>query len=148
MARKKPHGAGDPAVVERRNLVRKLNTMLQKQSAAGKKRDGRSEKRRKRLVEELKKGKKGKPLKPVERIAHVHDLLELGETITTLRRQGVRFERPTWTAESLALAERVQAELGYRPEAWRILGVVFEGGKAKEAPRGGRPRGSGRRKKA
>ncbi len=140
---KKRGGAGDPDVVKRRNLVRQLNRMLEEGSSARKKLDGRSEKRRKRLIEELKKGKKGKPLKPVDRVAHVHELLELGETLTSLRKQGVKFTRPQWTEETLAFAERVQAELGYRPEAWRILGLVFDGGKAKEAPKGGRPRKSG-----
>ncbi len=133
-------------VVEKRLLVRKFNRLVEESMQAAPKTDGRRAKRRNRLIEELKKGKKGKPLKAFERVEHVHELLQLGETLTSLRKQGVKTLNVPWSEETLKAAEEIQAKYGFAPMAWRIVGLTFDGGKPAIVKRGGRPKGSGTKK--
>ncbi len=133
-------------VVERRLLVRKFNRLVEESMKSVPKVDGRQAKRRNRLIEELKKGKKGKPLKPFERVEHVHELLAMGETLTSLRKQGVKTLNVPWNETTLRAAEEIQAKYAFAPAAWRIVGLTFDGEKATVVKRGGRPKGSGAKK--
>ncbi|MGF1465907.1 MAG: hypothetical protein ACFCGT_07215 [Sandaracinaceae bacterium] len=118
---------GSPEAIEKRRAARALNAIFAGRQEGPQGLDGRTEKRRQRLVAELKEGKsaKGEPLQPVEQLQHVDDLMEIGETVASLRKQGVKFPR-TRVAELRGaddLIEQVQEAYDFRAEAWRILGV-------------------------
>lgn len=123
--RKAATGRGSAEAIEKRRTARQLNSLLSDGSAA-KKLDGRTEKRRQRLVEELKKGKGGTPLKPIEVVSHVHELLEIGETLPSLKKQGVKPRKTDSTPEVLETVARTQEAYGFRTDAWRMLGITLE----------------------
>ena len=85
------------------------------------------------LLEELKKGKKGKPLKAIEVLSHTHELLELGETITSIKKTGAKPVKADLNAEDMEIVEATQKEYGFREDAWKMLGVSLGG--AKSAPK-------------
>jgi hypothetical protein len=129
-------GRGSPEAVEKRRTARQLNTLLG--AASDKKLDGRTEKRRKRLIKELKDGRRGKPLKPIEVVTHTDELLEIGETLSSLRKQGVKPRKTDITDEVMEAAQRTQKAYGFKPEAWKMLGINLTTKKSRR----------GRRKKA
>lgn len=148
--RKVVTGRGSPEAVEKRRAARQLNSLLSGSGKAAVELDGRTEKRRLRLVQELKEGRNGEALKPIDRLDHVNELLGIGETFSSLRKLGIKAAKATVSEELIETAERVQAaNPEIRPAAWKILGiemgedgtVIREGG-----PRRGR--GRGRAKKA
>ncbi len=142
-------GRGSAEAIKKRRVARALNSILTGGSTSESKLDGRTEKRRQRLVAELKEGKDGESLKPMEYVDHVHELLELGETVTSLRKQGVKPRKTALDAGKAEAINEVQSTYKFRPEAWKLLGVeldasgkvaLAEAPKAKRGPRK-KPRG-------
>src|SRR5262245_37045434 len=86
-------GRGSIEAIEKRRAARQLNSVFTGGAKQGGVLDGRTEKRRRRLIKELKEGKNGKILKPIEIVSHTHELLELGETLSSLRKAGVKAAR-------------------------------------------------------
>lgn len=76
---------GSPEAIAKRRAARAFNNLLDPQVA---KHDGRTEKRRQRLLAELESGttRAGRPLKPVDILTHANELLSLGEDVATLKR--------------------------------------------------------------
>lgn len=129
-------GRGSKEAIEKRRAARQLNTLLTGGKQPGDKLDGRTEKRRKRLIKELKDGRRGRPLKPIDFVTHVNELLELGETLASLKKQGVKPRKTEETPEVLQVVEQTQAAYDFKPEAWRMLGLKVGGKPAKKtAPR-------------
>lgn len=130
-SKKKNTGRGSPEAIEKRKVARLLNAAL---TGEGKKPrlDGRTEKRRQRLIKELKDGRRGKPLKPIDVLSHTHELLEIGESIASIRKQGVK-PRKTEVDDIDDLVSRTQKAYGFREEAWRMLGIRIGGGSKKSA---------------
>lgn len=126
-------GRGSKEAIAKRRAARQLNQLFSDGGTRGRGLDGRTEKRRKRLLEELKKGKKGKPLKAIEVLSHTHELLELGETITSIKKTGAKPVKADLNAEDMEIVEATQKEYGFRDDAWKMLGVSLGG--AKSAPR-------------
>lgn len=124
-ARKDAGGRGSPEAIEKRRVARQLNTLFSGNQSKGGKLDGRTEKRRLRLLKEIKEGKGGEPLKPIDLIAHANELLEIGETVASIRRNGVKTPKLDFDPgeEGLDLVRRAQAAYQFRPEVWRLLGV-------------------------
>lgn len=87
--------------------------------------DGRTEKRRRRLLQELKEGKGGHALKPIEIVTHANELLEMGETLSTIRKNGVRTPKLDLddTPDKAETVLRAQEAYGFRPEVWKLLGL-------------------------
>jgi len=129
---------GSPEAIEKRKVARRFNTLLEGGGAGSAKLDGRTEKRRQRLISELKGGKSGKNLKPLEVLTKVDDLVKIGESAASLKRAGVKARRTTVTPDVLAEAETVQAAYGFAPEAWKFLGIPV--GKAEAAPKKAAPK--------
>ncbi len=119
----KPNRRASPEAVEKRRAARAFNELLTDGSAAS---DGRTEKRRRRLLEELSRGQKrssGRELKPVEVLSHVHELLELGEPLANLRKTCAP-RKALAPREHLADGvRRLHVAYGFRPEAYRFIGV-------------------------
>jgi len=126
-AKKKPSTRrGSPEAIAKRKAARALNRLFEEGGATGNL-DGRTLKRKQRLMRELKEGKQGKPLKALEVLAHVTELLTLGETLTSLRRLKPKLPpTPMVSEESTAVYVETQNNYGFNPKAWKLLGVDIE----------------------
>lgn len=131
-------GRGSKEAIEKRRVARHLNTLLAGKTSRPKL-DGRTEKRRQRLLKELKDGKRGKPIKPIEVVQHVDELLKMGESISSLRRAGIKPRRTALNDEIAETVANAQKVYGFARESWRMLGLdVDESGKVTERKRPGR----------
>jgi len=119
----KSGGRGSKEAIAKRRAARQLNQLFSEGGNRGRGLDGRTEKRRQRLLKELKEGKKGKPLKAIEVLTHTHELLELGETITSIKKTGAKPVKAELNAEDMEIVEATQKEYGFREDAWKMLGV-------------------------
>jgi hypothetical protein len=144
---KKGTGRGSAEAIAKRRAARQLNQLFTEGGGAGRALDGRTEKRRRRLLEELKKGRKGTPLKAIEILSHTQELLELGETLSSIKRTGVKPLKVTLGDADMAIVHATQKEYGFRDEAWRMLGLSLKQPKAAGAPKAAK-RGKRPRKKA
>ena len=130
---KKKTNRGSPEAIAKRRAARALNRIF---SEAGTKEtlDGRSLKRKQRLLSELKEGKGGEPLKALDVLGHATELFTLGETLASLRKIKPKLPpRPDSTGESAGVLADVQRLYGFDTRAWRLLGVDI-GSLTKEAP--------------
>ena len=136
---KKPAGGrGSAEAVAKRRAARQLNTLLSGGKQPGDKLDGRTEKRRLRLVKELKDGRRGRPLKAIDFVTHVNELLEIGETLASLRKQGVKARKPEQTPELLDVARAAQKAYGFRADAWKMMGLDLAAEPKKKTRKGSR----------
>ena len=141
---------GSPEAVEKRRLARKLNKLLTVGSDPSALTDGRTERRRQRLLKELDEGTRADPptLKPIEVLQHAHDLLTLGEPIASIRKVVRLPPRPVIDLdEARALLTKLQSAYDFRPEVYEFLGLPSEAMPTQarsepppEKPRRGRPR--------
>ena len=114
---------GSPEAIAKRRVARALNRLFE-EGGTGAALDGRTLKRKKRLMKELKEGKRGKPLKALEVLAHTNELLELGETLTSLRKLKPKLPAtPPMSDETKAIYAETQKNYGFDPKAWKLLGV-------------------------
>lgn len=134
-ARKEAGGRGSAEAIEKRRVARQLNTLFSGGGAKNGKLDGRTEKRRKRLLKEIKEGKSGEPLKAIDLISHANELLDIGETISSIKKNGVKTPKGVGEAgeAEMDLVRRAQAAYNFRPEVWKLLGVDLEAKAAKPA---------------
>jgi hypothetical protein len=115
-------GRGSPEAVEKRRAARALNAAFDK-AAGGALADGRAERRRQRLIRELKDGRRGKPLPPIDVLTHAAELLALGETLASLDRAGIKPRKIAASPELLAAARRVQVAYDMPREVFGLLGL-------------------------
>jgi hypothetical protein len=135
---------GSPEAVEKRRAARKLNRMLIEGAAGGVAGDGRTERRRARLLRELEEGTRDprEGLKPIEILQRAHDLLVLGETLTALRKViRVHPRPPIDPAQARELLAEIQRAYGFRTEVYEFLGLPEDAlrGVSDEPRRRGRP---------
>ena len=125
VARKESGGRGSAEAIEKRRVARQLNTLFGGTGNASGKLDGRTEKRRQRLLKELKEGRAGQALKPIEIVCHANELLSLGETLSSIRKNGVKAARIDLvdSDEKAETVLRAQEAYGFRPEVWKLLGI-------------------------
>ncbi len=120
---------GSPEAVEKRRVARLFNDVLGGVSGSPQ-RDGRTEKRRQRLLKELEEGlARGKrELKPIDVLLRVNELLQLGEPVAQLRKVvKVRPIEPSLDADALAdVVGRLHDAYGFLPEAYRFVGISDE----------------------
>lgn len=116
-------GRGSKEAIAKRRAARQLNALFADGSRSGRTLDGRTEKRRRRLLKELKEGRGGKPLKAIEILSHGHELLELGESIASIRKSGVKLPKTHLNPEDFEIIEQTQTEYQFREDAWKLLGV-------------------------
>ncbi len=125
MAKSKPaNRRGSPEAIEKRRAARYFNDVLGGRAAGRRRLDGRTEKRRLRLLRELESGKaRSRDLKPLDVLAHVQELLELGETVGSLRKVA-KVKKSAVLGEEVAVAvSRLHRAYGFRPEVYRFLGI-------------------------
>ena len=79
---------GSPEAIEKRRVARVFNDILGGRGASSAKLDGRTEKRRQRLLKELEAGKArgSRELKPLDVLQRVQELMDLGEPLGSIRK--------------------------------------------------------------
>lgn len=150
MARSKKTKRGSPEAIAKRRAARALNRLFDEGGSPAAM-DGRTLKRKKRLIKELKEGRRGQPLKAHEVLGHVDELLGLGETLTSIRKmKPMTPPTPALDEQTAAVIRQTQETYGFDPRAWKILGVDIQkvvGGGAAPAKKTG-PRKAPARKAA
>jgi hypothetical protein len=118
---------GSPEAIAKRRAARAFNDLLDPSGREGL--DGRTEKRRKRLLAELEAGKtrgSGRPLKPIDVLGHVTELFELGETAATLRKVFRPRPAPTPDPKLLEALASLHKAYGFPKDAYGFLGIPEE----------------------
>jgi len=120
-----PNRRGSPEAIAKRRAGRAFNLLLG--SGSGRRRlDGRSQKRRERLLHELRTGKtrgSRRELKPLDVLARVNELLDLGESPSAIRKV-CRGRAPAADHRALAqVVADVHRAYGFRADAYRLLGL-------------------------
>ena len=117
---------GSPEAIAKRRAARAFNDLL---DPSGSRLDGRTEQRRRRLLVELESGKhrgSGVDLKPVDILTRVDELLGLGETLVSLRKHCPPPPLQSPTERLVELVAALHRAYGFRPEAYRFVGVPPE----------------------
>lgn len=143
---KAPNRRGSPEAIEKRRAARMFNDVLGAGTSGGKL-DGRTEKRRQRLLHELESGKTrgARDLKPLDILQHVQELLDLGEPLSAIRKVA-KVRKSTMAPDAvLGVVGRLHKAYGFRPEAYRFVGIgedvlALAGVVGKGAPAARKPR--------
>jgi hypothetical protein len=116
---------GSPDAIKKRRAARQFNEVLI--LGASGRLDGRTEKRRQRLLAELREGKRGaRALKPIDVLLNVQALLELGEIASALRKI-VKPPRPLpQTDELVASTRALHRAYKFQPEVYAFVGIDGE----------------------
>jgi hypothetical protein len=138
---------GSPEAIEKRRVARLFNDILGGRGQGAHKRDGRTEKRRQRLMRELESGKVrgARELKPLDVLQRVNELMSLGEPLSSIRKVA-KVRKGIVPAESMVeVVGRLHKAYNFRPECYRFVGVGDDvlrsaGVLSGESPRRGRPR--------
>jgi hypothetical protein len=128
-------GRGSAEAIEKRRVARQLNTLFSGQGKRGGGLDGRTEKRRQRLLKELRDGRNGKPLKAIEIVSRADELMALGETVSSIRKNGVKLPKVDLPQDAPDVVRRAQEAYSFNPDAWKLLGIQVEERAAEPAPR-------------
>jgi hypothetical protein len=94
----------------------------------GGKLDGRTEKRRQRLLKELEENQAHgqKDLKPLDILQRVQELLELGETVSAIKKAR-KIPKSIGGGEStVELIHRLHNAYAFKPECYRFVGITDE----------------------
>ena len=124
-AAKPSNRRGSPEAIEKRRAGRFFNDVLGGRSSRDGKLDGRTEKRRQRLLRELEKGvaRGTRGLKPLDVLQRVQELMDLGEPVSAIRKVA-KVRRTVVPPESvIAVVERLHNAYHFRPETYRFLGI-------------------------
>lgn len=122
-----PNRRGSPEAIEKRRAARLFNDVLGGRAAAGKL-DGRTEKRRQRLLAELESGKTraGRELKPLDVLQHVQELLAIGEPLASIRKVAKVRKHGVADGDLADVVGRLHKAYAFRPEAYRFVGIGDE----------------------
>jgi hypothetical protein len=118
-------GRGSPEVVAKRRAARAFNEALLGGAGAALV-DGRTERRRRRLLEELSQGtiRGGKrELKPIEVLSRVQELLALGEPLASIRKACPRPRPIDATPEIIEGIRRIHEAYTFPAAAYTFVGL-------------------------
>jgi hypothetical protein len=116
---------GSPEAIEKRRAARMFNDVLGGRGLGAQKLDGRTEKRRQRLLRELEAGtaRGARELKPLDILHHVQELMDLGEPLSSIRKVA-KVRKSTVPPESMVeVVGRLHKAYNFPPEAYRFVGV-------------------------
>lgn len=117
-----------PDVVDKRRAARRFNALLEG-GARPSGLDGRTEKRRQRMLAELREGvvrATRRPLKPIDVLQRVQALLDLGETATTIRRAARPARAVPATAELVEGLRSLHDAYAFDAAAYAFVGLDEE----------------------
>jgi hypothetical protein len=125
--KKAPNRRASPEAVEKRRAARLFNkAVLGDQHGAP---DGRTERRRRRLLEELASGtaRGGKrELKPIDVLARAAELLSLGEPLASIRKACPRVRPVETTPEIVEGLRRIHQAYAFPAEVYALVGLDAE----------------------
>jgi hypothetical protein len=127
-AQKAQNRRGSPEAIEKRRVARLFNDILGGRGTGAHKRDGRTEKRRQRLMRELESGKMrgSRELKPLDVLQRVQELMDLGEPLSSIRKVA-KVKKSAVSPESIVdVVERLHRAYSFRPEVYRFVGIGEE----------------------
>jgi hypothetical protein len=143
---------GSPEAVQKRRVARAFNDLFDDGRRTSRL-DGRTDKRRRRLLAELEAGKKrgsGKELKPLDVLSHVSELLKLGEPLARIRKACRPRLPPGGDAPLVEVVARLHRAYAFAPEAYHFVGlgedVLRSAGVLDSAGEAGAPAGAARRR--
>jgi hypothetical protein len=125
---KAPNRRGSPEAIEKRRAARMFNDVLGGRGSGPQKLDGRTEKRRQRLLKELEEGaaRGARELKPLDVLQRVQELMDLGETVSAIRKVA-KVKKSSLPEDSIVdVVHRLHVAYGFRPEAYRFVGIGDE----------------------
>jgi len=120
-----PNRRGSPEAIEKRRVARVFNDILGGRGASAHTLDGRTEKRRQRLLKELEAGKArgSRELKPLDVLQRVQELMDLGEPLSSIRKVA-KVRKNALPAEAIVdVVERLHRAYSFRPEVYRFVGI-------------------------
>lgn len=89
-------------------------------------RDGRTEKKRRRMLSELKEGVAqagSQPLKPIDILLRVQALLDLGEPLASIRKVCKPPKAVPGTEAVIDGVRRIHEAYGFAPDAYQFVGI-------------------------
>ena len=122
---KAPNRRGSPEAIEKRRAARMFNDVLGGRGAGSGKLDGRTEKRRQRLMKELEEGmaRGARELKPLDVLQRVQELIDLGEPLSSIRKVA-KVRKTNLPQDRLeVIVGRLQKAYAFRPEVYRFVGI-------------------------
>ena len=122
-----PNRRGSPEAIEKRRVARVFNDILGGHGSSSQL-DGRTEKRRQRLLRELEAGKArgSRELKPLDVLQRVQELMDLGEPLSSIRKIA-KVRKSTVAPEAIVgVVERLHRAYSFRPEVYRFVGIGEE----------------------
>jgi hypothetical protein len=128
-AAKPPNRRGSPEAIEKRRAARFFNDVIGGRKLAGAKLDGRTEKRRQRLLRELENGvaRGSRELKPLDVLQRVQELIDLGEPISAIRKiaKVSKSARKSGAMDDamIDVVKRLHEAYNFRPETYRFVGI-------------------------
>ncbi len=123
----RPNRRGSPEAIEKRKVARAFNDLLGGGGGlGGGKLDGRTAKRRERLLRELEENKAHgvKELKPLDVLQRVQELLELGESLGAIKKVRKVPRAVSADDSTVELILRLHHAYGFRREAYRFVGIT------------------------
>lgn len=116
---------GSPEAIEKRRVARVFNDILGGHGSSSAKLDGRTEKRRQRLLRELEAGKArgSKELKPLDILQRVQELMDLGEPLSSIRKVTKVKKSAVAPDAIVGVVERLHRAYSFRPEVYRFVGI-------------------------
>jgi hypothetical protein len=116
---------GSPEAIAKRRAARQFNDVLGGRGLSAQKLDGRTEKRRKRLLKELEEGKaRGhRDLKPLDVLQRVQELMDLGEPLSSIRKVAKVRKTAIDPGAILGVVKRLHEAYQFRPETYRFVGI-------------------------
>ncbi len=119
---------GSPEAIEKRRAARMFNDVLGSRPEG--KLDGRTQKRRQRLLAELETGKVSsgakRDLKPLDILQNVNELLLMGESVASIRKAHKPKKSPAELGDPAEIADvigRLHRAYGFRAEAYRFVSI-------------------------
>jgi hypothetical protein len=118
---------GSPEAIEKRRVARMFNDVLGGGAPAAKL-DGRTAKRRERLLRELEENRAHgqRELKPLDVLQRIQELLELGEPLNAIKKVRKIPKPSTANASTIELIQRLHQAYGFKPETYRFVGIADE----------------------
>ncbi len=118
---------GSPEAIEKRRVARMFNDVLGGGAPASKL-DGRTAKRRERLLRELEENRAHgqRELKPLDVLQRIQELLELGEPLTAIKKVRKIPKPSTSNGDTVELIQRLHQAYNFKPETYRFVGISDE----------------------